>query len=110
VAKSDVRPHLTLCGDGGEGPFVVRGLVVHLAGGALGINERSASAVAAGQRRRVRGGAEEQQRPRRPGLAAALGTSCVRDCAGARAYLDVYAKYQQAHPRFDVNEPSCDKP
>lgn len=45
-----------------------------------------------------------------PGLAAALGTSCVRDCAGARAYLDVYAKYQQAHPRFDVNEPCCDKP
>lgn len=40
-----------------------------------------------------------------PDFAAAVKIHCVRDCAGARAYLKAYAQYRDAHPGFDSEEP-----
>jgi hypothetical protein len=42
---------------------------------------------------------------RYPQFAAAIGISCVRDCAGARAWAKAYEKYAREHPAFDANEP-----
>jgi hypothetical protein len=41
-----------------------------------------------------------------PAFAAAIGVSCVKDCATARAYAKGYADYVRQHPGFDANEPS----
>ena len=40
-----------------------------------------------------------------PDFAAAVKIHCVRDCAGARAYLKAYAEYSAAHPGFDADHP-----
>ena len=40
-----------------------------------------------------------------PDFAAAVKIHCVRDCAGARAYLKAYAGYSAAHPGFDADRP-----
>jgi hypothetical protein len=41
-----------------------------------------------------------------PEFAAAIGLSCVKDCAAARAYAKAYAEYARQHPGFDFNEPA----
>ena len=40
-----------------------------------------------------------------PQFAAAIGMSCVRDCASARKFAAAYARYRTDHPGFDANEP-----
>jgi hypothetical protein len=40
-----------------------------------------------------------------PEFAAAANIHCVRDCAGARAYLKAYRDYSQANPEFDGHDP-----
>lgn len=40
-----------------------------------------------------------------PEFAKAVGIHCVRDCAGARAYMAAYEKYSGEHPGFDADEP-----
>jgi hypothetical protein len=40
-----------------------------------------------------------------PQFANAIGIHCVRDCAGARAFVKAYADYAKAFPGFDANEP-----
>jgi hypothetical protein len=40
-----------------------------------------------------------------PELAAAIRVSCVRDCAGARAFFKAYEMYSHDHPGFDANQP-----
>ena len=40
-----------------------------------------------------------------PDFAAAVKIHCVRDCAGARAYLKAYRAYSAAHPGFDQDQP-----
>jgi hypothetical protein len=43
-----------------------------------------------------------------PDFAKAAGTSCVRDCQGARAYMQAYDHYSQTHPSFDELMPLYD--
>jgi len=40
-----------------------------------------------------------------PEFAAATGIHCVKDCAGARAFTKALAKYSEAHPGFNADEP-----
>lgn len=40
-----------------------------------------------------------------PGLAAAAGTRCVRDCDGLRTFREALKRYARAHPGFNSNEP-----
>jgi hypothetical protein len=42
---------------------------------------------------------------RYPAFANAVGIHCVRDCAGAEAFMTAYGDYLRAHPGFDDNEP-----
>ena len=40
-----------------------------------------------------------------PGLAAALGTRCVRDCAGLRAFHQAFQRYNERHHGFAAFDP-----
>ncbi|HVV51785.1 MAG TPA: hypothetical protein VHO06_19105, partial [Polyangia bacterium] len=40
-----------------------------------------------------------------PGLAAAVGLRCLRDCADLRAFRAAYRRYGRQHPGFEANEP-----
>jgi len=41
-----------------------------------------------------------------PAFAAAVGSTCVRDCKEARAFVKVYRRFRGEHPDFDANEPT----
>jgi hypothetical protein len=41
-----------------------------------------------------------------PGLAAAFGKRCARDCDDVHAFEATYRAYAKEHPGFDANEPS----
>jgi hypothetical protein len=43
-----------------------------------------------------------------PDLAAAIGVSEVTDCESAREYVNGYARFSEAHPDFDLEQPYDD--
>jgi len=45
-----------------------------------------------------------------PEFAAATGLHCVKDCASARAFVEAMAKYREAHPGFDSDQPLGPRP